>query len=83
VIRAVMSRMAAVTRMPSALSSGLNMISMGKALPFFRRPVSSMPVPICCASASSADRSPSATSRSAKPFGMRLVTSCPSSSSRR
>ncbi len=29
------------------------MISMGKSLPSFRRPVSSIPVPICCASASS------------------------------
>ncbi len=44
-----MSRMAAVTRMPSALRSGLNMISMGNSLPSLRRAVSSMPVPICCA----------------------------------
>ena len=48
-----MSRMAAVTRMPSALSSGLSMISIGNSLPSLRRPDSSMPVPICCASASS------------------------------
>ena len=32
-------------------------------------PVSSIPVPICCASASSADRRSSAISRSAKPSG--------------
>ena len=53
VLRSLMSRMAAVTRMPSALSSGLSMISIGNSLPSLRRPVSSMPVPICCASASS------------------------------
>ena len=64
-----MSRMAAVTRMPSALSSGLSMISIGKALPSLRRPVSSMPVPICWARASSAERRSSASSRSAKPSG--------------
>ena len=38
-----MSRIAAVTRMPSALSSGLSMISMGNSLPSLRRPISSMP----------------------------------------
>jgi hypothetical protein len=32
------------------------MISMGNSLPSLRRPVSSIPVPICCASASSAER---------------------------
>ena len=32
-----MSRMAAVTRMPSALSSGLSMISIGNSLPSLRR----------------------------------------------
>ena len=52
VLRTVMSRIAAVTRVPSALSSGLSMISIGKALPFFRRPVSSMPEPMGRASAS-------------------------------
>ena len=36
-LRTVMSRMAAVTRMPSALSSGLSMISMGNSLPSLRR----------------------------------------------
>ena len=51
-----MSRIAAVTRMPSALSSGLSMISIGNSLPSLRRPMSSIPVPICCASASSAER---------------------------
>ncbi len=35
--RAVISRIAAVTRMPSVLSSGLSMISIGNALPFLRR----------------------------------------------
>ena len=78
-----MSRIAAVTRIPSALSSGLSMISMGNSLPSLRRPESSMPVPICCASASAAERVPSAISRSAKPSGMMLLTFCPTSSSRR
>ena len=32
------------------------MISMGNSLPSLRRAVSSMPVPICCASASAAER---------------------------
>ena len=32
-----MSRIAAVTRMPSALSSGLSMISIGNSLPSLRR----------------------------------------------
>ena len=49
--RTLMSRIAAVTRIPSGLSSGLNMISMGNSLPSLRRPVSSIPVPICWASA--------------------------------
>ena len=66
-LRTLMSRIAAVTRMPSALSSGLSIISIGNSLPSFRRAMSSMPVPICCASASAAERSPSAISRSAKP----------------
>ena len=44
-----MSRIAAVTRVPSALSSGLSMISIGNSLPSLRRPVSSIPPPICCA----------------------------------
>ncbi len=52
-----MSRIAAVTRIPSALSSGLSMISIGNSLPSLRRPMSSIPVPICCASASAAERS--------------------------
>ena len=82
-LRVVMSRMAAVTRIPSALSSGLSMISMGNSLPSFRRPLSSMPVPICCASASAAVRVPSAISRSAKPSGMMSFTFRPMSSSRR
>ena len=77
-----MSRMAAVTRMPSALSSGLSMISIGNSLPSLRRPMSSMPVPICWASASSAERRSSAISRSAKPSGMMFVTCWPTSSSR-
>ncbi len=42
---------------------------MGNSLPSFRRPESSIPVPICCARASAAVRVPSAISRSAKPFG--------------
>ena len=67
-LRTLMSRIAAVTRIPSALSSGLSMISIGNSLPSLRRPVSSIPVPICCANASSADRRPSAISRSAKAF---------------
>ena len=37
-LRTLMSRIAAVTRMPSALSSGLSMISMGNSLPSLRRP---------------------------------------------
>ena len=53
------------------------MISMGNSLPSFRRPVSSIPVPICCASASSAERRPSAISRSAKPSGMMFVDFLP------
>jgi hypothetical protein len=73
-LRAVMSRIAAVTRIPSALSSGLSMISIGNSLPSFRRPVSSIPAPICCARASSADRRVSAIRRSAKPSRMRFVT---------
>ena len=72
-----MSRMAAVTRMPSALSSGLSMISIGNSLPSLRRPTSSMPVPICWARASSAERRSSAISRSAKPSGMMFVTCWP------
>ena len=36
-LRTLMSRMAAVTRMPSALSSGLSMISIGNSLPSLRR----------------------------------------------
>ncbi len=36
-----------------------------------------MPVPICWARASAADRRSSAMSRSAKPSGMMLVTGCP------
>ena len=63
-----MSRIAAVTRMPSALSSGLSMISIGNSLPSLRRAVSSIPVPICCASASSAERRSSAISRSGEAF---------------
>src|SRR5436189_160614 len=41
-----MSRIAAVTRVPSALSSGLSMISIGNSLPSLRRPVSSIPPPV-------------------------------------
>ena len=67
ILRSLMSRIAAVTRMPSGLSSGLNMISMGNSLPFFRLPASSIPVPICCDRASSVDRRASVTIRSAKP----------------
>ena len=37
-LRTLMSRIAAVTRIPSALSSGLSMISMGNSLPSLRRP---------------------------------------------
>ncbi len=70
-----MSRMAAVTRMPSGLSSGLSISSIGNSLPSLRRPESSMPVPICWARASSAERRSSAISRSAKPSGMMFVTS--------
>src|SRR3954462_2243805 len=66
-----MSRIAAVTRVPSALSSGLSRISIGNSLPSLRRPVSSIPPPISCASAPSLNRRSSATSRSAKPSGMR------------
>ena len=76
-LRTLMSRIAAVTSVPSALSSGLSMISMGNSLPSLRRPVSSIPVPICCASASAAVRGPSAISRSAKPSGMMFFTFCP------
>ena len=36
-LRTLMSRIAAVTRMPSALSSGLSMISIGNSLPSLRR----------------------------------------------
>ena len=77
-----MSRMAAVTRMPSVLSSGLSMISIGNSVPSLRSAESSIPVPICWASASSAERRSSAMIRSAKPSGMMLVTGWPSSSSR-
>jgi hypothetical protein len=35
-LRSVMLRMAAVTRMPSAFSSGFSMISIGNSLPSFR-----------------------------------------------
>ena len=73
---------AAVTRIPPALSSGLSMISIGKSVPSLRRAESSIPVPICCASASAAVRRSSAISRSANPSGMMLVTACPTSSSR-
>jgi len=38
-----MSRIAAVTRIPPALSSGLSMISIGTPLSSFRRPASSIP----------------------------------------
>ena len=58
------------------------MISMGNSLPSLRRPMSSIPVPICCARASAAERMPSAMSRSAKPSGMMFLTFCPTSSSR-
>ena len=81
-LRMLMSRIAAVTRIPSALPSGLSMISMGNSLPSFRLAMSSIPVPICCASASAALRVPSAISRSAKPSGMMFFTCCPMSSSR-
>ena len=76
-LRTLMSRIAAVTRIPSALSRGLSMISMGNSLPSLRRPESSIPVPICCASASAAVRVPSAISRSAKPSGMMFSHSAP------
>jgi hypothetical protein len=69
---AAFSSDAAVTRIPPALSSGLSMISMGKSLPSFRRPVSSIPVPICCASASfnqSTSLRPSSTKRWTGHFG--------------
>ena len=83
-LRTLMLRMAAVTRRtPSALVSGLSMISMGKSVPSLRRPDNSMPVPISWASASVSLRVASVTSRSAKPSGMMLVTRWPSSSSRR
>ena len=82
IFRVVMSRIAAVTKIPSALSSGLNMISRGNSLPSFRRPVSSIPVPICCSIASSADRRASAIRRSAKPLGMMFFTDWSMSSSR-
>ena len=82
-LRTLMSRIAAVTRIPSALSSGLSMISIGNSLPSLRRPVSSIPVPICCARASAVDRVPSAIRRSANPLGMMVFTCCPRSSSRR
>ena len=36
-LRTLMSRIAAVTRIPSALSSGLSMISIGNSLPSLRR----------------------------------------------
>jgi len=77
-----MLRIAAVTRMPSLLASGLSMISMGNAAPSLRFPDSSMPVPISCASASVSLRVASVTRRSAKPVGMISVTGWPSSSSR-
>ena len=41
--RTLMSRMAAVTSVPSALSSGLSIISMGNSVRFLRRAISSMP----------------------------------------
>ena len=69
-----MLRIAAVTSMPSGLSSGLSMISIGNSLPSLRSPTSSMPVPICWASASAVERRSSAISRSAKPSGMMFVT---------
>ena len=62
---------------PLGASSGLSMISIGNSLPSLRRPESPMPVPICCARASAAERRPSAISRSAKPSGMMLVTCWP------
>ena len=76
-LRTVMSRIAAVTRIPSSLRSGLSISSIGNSLPSFRCPVSSIPVPICWASASSAERRSSAISRSAKPSGIMLVTCRP------
>ncbi len=79
----LMSRIAAVTRAPSALSKGLSMSSIGNSLPSLCRPVSSSPMPIRCASTSAADRVPSAISHSAKPSGTMFVTFCPRSSSRR
>src|SRR5438105_3645433 len=41
-----MSRMAAVTRMPSRVRNGLKLISTGNSLPSLRRPNSSRPDPI-------------------------------------
>ena len=72
--RTLMSRIAAVTMMPSDPCRGLSMISIGNSVPSLRRPTSSMPMPICWAIASAADRRSSATSRAAKPAGMMFVT---------
>ena len=68
-------------RIPSVLSKGLSMSSIGNALPSLRFPISSSLMPICCASASAVDRVPSASRRSVKPCGMMFVTFCPTSSS--
>ena len=45
-LRSVMSRMAAVTSVPSSVSSGLRLISAGNSLPSLRRPNRSSPAPI-------------------------------------
>jgi hypothetical protein len=82
-LRTLMSRIAAVTRIPSALSSGLSMISMGNSLPSFRRPDELDPRADLLRQRLAALRVPSAISRSAKPSGMMFFTFCPTSSSRR
>jgi hypothetical protein len=58
------------------------MISIGNSVPSLRSATSSIPLPICWARASAAERRSSAMIRSAKPSGMMFVTGWPTSSSR-
>ncbi len=83
-LRTLMSRMAAVTRMPSATAErGQHELDRELGCRPCARPMSSMPVPICWARAASGLRRSSAISRSANPSGMMFVTGWPRSSSRR